>query len=132
MLVQETNVLFKFSTFLGILEIPEMTIGEEKTQEIIIREIKAPEGYKKLREDIKIEVNMKIEEGEYRVREVKVVEGEAIVNQNEGKIEIIIENEKIENKYNIEKFEYVENGIILDVNLEEEDYNIYKEYILEK
>ena len=86
----------------GILEIPEMTIGEEKTQEIIIREIKAPEGYKKLREDIKIEVNMKIEEGEYRVREVKVVEGEAIVNQNEGKIEIIIENEKIENKYNIE------------------------------
>ena len=39
---------------------------------------------------------------------------------------------RLKNKYNIEKFEYVENGIILDVNLEEEDYNIYKEYILEK
>lgn len=39
---------------------------------------------------------------------------------------------RLKNKYNIENFEYVENGIILDVNLEEEDYNIYKEYILEK
>ena len=38
----------------------------------------------------------------------------------------------LENKYNIENFEYVESGITLDVNLEEEDYNIYKEYILEK
>lgn len=39
---------------------------------------------------------------------------------------------RLKDKYNIEKFEYVENGIILDVNLEEEDYNIYKEYIFEK
>ena len=39
---------------------------------------------------------------------------------------------RIKNKYNIENFEYEESGITLDVNLEEEDYNIYKEYILEK
>ena len=39
---------------------------------------------------------------------------------------------KLKGKYNIEEFEYVENGITLNVNLEEEDYNIYKEYILEK
>ena len=39
---------------------------------------------------------------------------------------------RLKNKYNIENFEYVESGITLDVNLEEEDYNIYKEYILEK
>ena len=39
---------------------------------------------------------------------------------------------KIKDKYNVENFEYGEIGITLDVNLEEEDYNIYKEYILEK
>ena len=39
---------------------------------------------------------------------------------------------RLKNKYNIENFEYVESGITLDVNLEEEDYYIYKEYILEK
>lgn len=38
---------------------------------------------------------------------------------------------KIKDKYNVENFEYGEIGITLDVNLEE-DYNIYKEYILEK
>ena len=39
---------------------------------------------------------------------------------------------KIKDKYNVENFEYGEIGITLDVNLDEEDYNIYKEYILEK
>ena len=39
---------------------------------------------------------------------------------------------KLKGKYNIEEFEYTESGIELEVNLEEEDYNIYKEYILEK
>ena len=37
---------------------------------------------------------------------------------------------KLKNKYNIEKFEYVENGIDLTVDLDEEDYNIYKSYII--
>ena len=36
---------------------------------------------------------------------------------------------KIKDKYNVENFEYGEFGITLDVNLEEEDYNIYKDYI---
>lgn len=39
---------------------------------------------------------------------------------------------KVKDKYNVENFEYVENGITLDVNLQEADYNIYKEYILDK
>ncbi|RDY23067.1 GTPase HflX [Romboutsia maritimum] len=39
---------------------------------------------------------------------------------------------KIKDKYNVENFEYGEIGITVDVNLDEEDYNIYKEYILEK
>lgn len=39
---------------------------------------------------------------------------------------------KIKDKYNVDNFEYGEIGITLDVNLEEEDYNIYIEYILEK
>lgn len=39
---------------------------------------------------------------------------------------------KVKDKYNVESFEYVENGITLDVNLQEADYNIYKEYILDK
>ncbi len=39
---------------------------------------------------------------------------------------------KLKNKYNIENFEYGEVGITLDVTLEEEDYNIYKDYIIEK
>lgn len=37
---------------------------------------------------------------------------------------------KLKNKYNIEKFEYVENGIELTVDLDEEDYNVYKNYII--
>lgn len=37
---------------------------------------------------------------------------------------------KLKNKYNIEKFEYVENGIELTVGLDEEDYNMYKSYII--
>ena len=37
---------------------------------------------------------------------------------------------KIKDKYNVEKFEYVENGTKLNVDLEEDDYNIYKEYIV--
>lgn len=39
---------------------------------------------------------------------------------------------RIKDKYNVENFEYGENGIALDVNLDEEDFNIYREYILEK
>ncbi|QJA09461.1 GTPase HflX [Romboutsia sp. CE17] len=39
---------------------------------------------------------------------------------------------RIKDKYNVENFEYGEVGITVDVNLEEEDYNMYKEYILEK
>ena len=34
-------------------------------------------------------------------------------------------------KYNVDNFNYEENGISVDVNLDEEDYNIYKEYIKE-
>ncbi len=37
---------------------------------------------------------------------------------------------KIKNKYNVDKFEYVENGIELNVSLDDEDYNIYKNYII--
>ena len=37
---------------------------------------------------------------------------------------------KLKNKYNIQKFEYVENGIELTVDLDEEDYNMYKSYII--
>ncbi|HBH3440317.1 GTPase HflX [Clostridioides difficile] len=39
---------------------------------------------------------------------------------------------RIKDKYNVENFEYGENGITLDVNFDEEDFNIYREYILEK
>lgn len=39
---------------------------------------------------------------------------------------------KVKDKYNVENFEYVENGITVNVNLDEEDYNVYKDYILEK
>lgn len=39
---------------------------------------------------------------------------------------------RVKDKYNVSNFEYVENGITLNVNLEEADYNIYKEYILDK
>ena len=39
---------------------------------------------------------------------------------------------KIKDKYNVDNFEYVENGIKLEVNLDEEDYNIYKGYIVEE
>ncbi|MCC0695595.1 GTPase HflX [Clostridioides sp. ES-S-0048-02] len=39
---------------------------------------------------------------------------------------------RIKDKYNVENFEYGENGVTLDVNLDEEDFNIYREYILEK
>ncbi len=37
---------------------------------------------------------------------------------------------KLKNKYNVDKFEYVENGIELNVSLDDEDYNIYKNYII--
>ena len=36
---------------------------------------------------------------------------------------------KIKDKYNVNNFNYEENGISVDVNLDEEDYNIYKDYI---
>ena len=39
---------------------------------------------------------------------------------------------RIKDKYNVENFEYGESGITLDVDLDEEDFNIYREYILEK
>ena len=39
---------------------------------------------------------------------------------------------KIKEKYNVDYFEYVENGTQLEVSLDEEDYNIYKEYIVEE
>ena len=37
---------------------------------------------------------------------------------------------KIKDKYNVNNFNYEENGISVDVNLDEEDYNIYKDYII--
>ena len=39
---------------------------------------------------------------------------------------------KIKEKYNVDYFEYVENGTQLEVSLDEEDYNVYKEYIIEE
>ncbi|MGL5507527.1 MAG: GTPase HflX [Paraclostridium sp.] len=39
---------------------------------------------------------------------------------------------KIKNKYNVEEFEYVETGIELTVELDEEDYNVYKQYVINK
>ncbi|HBG7313892.1 TPA: GTPase HflX [Clostridioides difficile] len=39
---------------------------------------------------------------------------------------------RIKDKYNVENFEYGESGITLDVDLDEGDFNIYREYILEK
>ena len=36
----------------------------------------------------------------------------------------------IKDKYNVNNFNYEENGISVDVNLDEEDYNIYKDYII--
>ncbi|HBG7286881.1 GTPase HflX [Clostridioides difficile] len=39
---------------------------------------------------------------------------------------------RIKDKYNVENFVYGESGITLDVDLDEEDFNIYREYILEK
>ena len=39
---------------------------------------------------------------------------------------------KIKDKYNVHSFNYEENGISVDVNLDEQDYNIYKEYILNR
>jgi GTPase len=38
----------------------------------------------------------------------------------------------LKNKYNIDKFEYVENGTYAELSLNEEDYGRYKEYIAEK
>ena len=38
---------------------------------------------------------------------------------------------EIKDKYNVNNFNYEENGISVDVNLDEEDYNIYKDYIKE-
>ena len=37
---------------------------------------------------------------------------------------------KIKDKYNVDEFEYVEEGTKLRVSLDEEDYNTYKEYII--
>ena len=39
---------------------------------------------------------------------------------------------RIKDKYNVENFEYGESGITLDVDLDEEDFNIYRESRLEK
>ncbi|HBG7914549.1 TPA: GTPase HflX [Clostridioides difficile] len=39
---------------------------------------------------------------------------------------------RIKDKYNVENFEYGESDITLDADLDEEDFNIYREYILEK
>ena len=39
---------------------------------------------------------------------------------------------RIKEKYNVDSFEYVENGTQLEVSLDEEDYNVYKEYIIEE
>ena len=42
-----------------------------------------------------------------------------------------VNEDNIKDKYNVDNFNYEENGISVDVNLDEEDYNIYKEYIKE-
>lgn len=39
---------------------------------------------------------------------------------------------KLKDKYDVEGFEYVEDGITVEVNLLEEDYNIYKEFVLKE
>ncbi|CEP45370.1 GTPase HflX [Paraclostridium sordellii] len=56
--------------------------------------------------------------------------------ENTHKVELLLPYDKgdifsrLKNKYNIEEFEYVENGIELTVSLDEEDYNIYKDYVI--
>ena len=41
-----------------------------------------------------------------------------------------VNEDNIKDKYNVDNFNYEENGISVDVNLDEEDYNIYKDYII--
>ena len=48
------------------------------------------------------------------------------------KIVAKIVHDRIKEKYNVDSFEYVENGTQLEVSLDEEDYNVYKEYIIEE
>ncbi|MDU1455293.1 MAG: GTPase HflX [Paeniclostridium sordellii] len=56
--------------------------------------------------------------------------------ENTHKVELLLPYDKgdifsrLKNKYNIEEFEYVENGIELTVSLDEEDYSIYKDYVI--
>lgn len=56
--------------------------------------------------------------------------------ENTHKVELLLPYDKgdifsrLKNKYNIEGFEYVENGIELTVSLDEEDYSIYKDYVI--
>ena len=61
---------------------------------------------------------------------------QTVLMENTHRVDLLLPYErgdvfsKLKNKYNVEEFEYVENGIELTVSLDEEDYNIYKEYII--
>ena len=63
---------------------------------------------------------------------------EKAVMENTYDVELLIPYERgdifsrCKDKYSVEEFEYGEKGITFRVSLNEEDFNIYKEYIIEK
>lgn len=63
---------------------------------------------------------------------------EKAVMENTYDVELLIPYDRgdifsrCKDKYNVEEFEYGENGITFRVSLVEEDFNIYKQFIIEK
>lgn len=91
-----------------------ITMTEEGTDTIYIKEIEAPEGYEKLIDELKIEVTKKIENEKFVITDYKVMntdgskapQGTEISLQNESTIGVKVPNEMKTGVYNLELVKY--------------------------
>lgn len=91
-----------------------ITMTEEGTDTIYIRETEAPEGYEKLIDELKIEVTKKLENEKYVIADYKITnadgseapEGTKITLENDSTIGVEVPNEMKSGSYNLELVKY--------------------------
>ncbi len=102
----------------GSISIPKIEIPGVGTYTYTIKETKAPTAYKKIIDEIQIEITTEVENGKYVVKSARVltqnVDGVA-VNVNNGTVEVTIPNKRIESTYQLEivKVDYSNNTLKL-------------------
>lgn len=111
---------------LGIISIPAVEIKEVGIDTIKISEVKAPDGYKAIKGTLELEVTKSEQDGNYIASDVKEKNrlSNITTSLTNGKITVIVDNEKQEEKVGSYKLQVIKRDKTTDINLEGADFKI--------